>query len=182
MNTLCKYVLGEFSAEEFSAEEFFIGYKDCSTNSTGINCNNLFLYPKPYTNTQWELDYNLLFNYVLNDLLVNSSIIINKTQIGLIPDLELDFGKQTKYLIDLLLLFKDQLKLNPTIDNYIVLFNLYSISCINKHFTSIFNKPKYIKQMLGLLNILSIIGLDTSIKYQYNNSLNLDPIYYIANI
>lgn len=183
MSQPCTYKFGEFSPEEFSSDEFFIGYKDCSVSSTDINCDNLFLYSKPYQSSQWEIDYNLLWDYVKSDLLTNSTLIMNKVEIGLIPELELDFGKQTKYLIDFLLLFKEQLKQDATIDNYILLFKVYKLDCINKHFTNVFSKRKYLKDMLTLLNINGLINFTNDTRYISSyDSLNLDPIYYIANI
>jgi len=181
MSQPCTYKFGEFSPEEFSGEEFFIGYKDCSASSTSIDCNNLFLHEKPYQSSQWEIDYNLLWNYVQADLLANSLVIMNKTEIGLVPELELDFGKQTKYLVDFMLLFKEQLKANPTVANYVTLFTLYKLSCVNTHFSSIFKKPKYVKQMLKLLNISTLIQLPDNV-YQLEDELDLDPIYYIAEL
>jgi len=181
MSQPCTYKFGEFSPEEFSGEEFFVGYQDCSVSSTDIDCNNLFLHPKPYQSSQWEIDYNLLWNYIQADLLANSLIIMNKVEIGLTPELELDFGKQTKYLIDFLLLFKEQLKQNPTVENYVTLFTLYNLSCVNTHFSSIFKKPKYVKQMLKLLNISTLIELPDNV-YQLEDELDLDPIYYIAEL
>jgi len=181
MSQPCTYKFGEFSPEEFSGEEFFIGYKDCSVSSIGINCDNLFLHPKPYQSSQWEIDYNLLWNYIKADLLANSTLIMNKVEIGLTPELELDFSKQTKYLVDFMLLFKEQLKANPTVANYVTLFTLYKLSCVNTHFSSIFKKPKYVKQMLKLLNISTLIQLPDNV-YQLEDELDLDPIYYIAEL
>ena len=181
MSQPCTYKFGEFSPEEFSEEEFFIGYEDCSVSSTNIDCNNLFLHPKPYQSSQWEIDYNLLWNYVQADLLANSLVIMNKVEIGLTPELELDFSKQTKYLVDFMLLFKEQLKANPTVSNYVTLFTLYKLSCVNTHFSSIFKKPKYVKQMLKLLNISTLIELPDNV-YQLEDELDLDPIYYIAEL
>jgi len=183
MSQPCTYKFGEFSPEEFSGEEFFIGYEDCSVSSTDIDCNNLFLHPKPYQSSQWEIDYNLLWNYVQADLLANSLIIMNKVEIGLVPEYELDFGKQTKYLIDFLLLFKEQLKQNPTITNYITLFEFYNLACVNTHFTEVFSKRKYLKDMLMLLNINGLINFTNDTRYVHSyDSLTLDPIYYLANI
>lgn len=183
MSIPCTYKFGEFSPEEFSGEEFFIGFQDCSVSSTDINCNNLFLHPKPYQSSQWEIDYNLLWNYVQADLLASSLVIMNKVEIGLVPELELDFSKQTKYLIDFLLLFKEQLKQDPTADNYIILFGTYRLSCINTRFSDIFNKRKYLKDMLTLLNINGLINFTNDTRYISGyDSLNLDPIYYIASI
>jgi len=181
MSQPCTYRFGEFSSEEFSGEEWFIGYEDCSVSSTDIDCDNLFLHPKPYQSSQWEIDYNLLWNYVQADLLANSLVIMNKVEIGLVPELELDFGKQTKYLVDFMLLFKEQLKSNPTIENYVTLFTLYKLSCVNSHFSSIFKKPKYVKQMLKLLEISTLIELPDNV-YQLEDELDLDPIYYIAEL
>ena len=181
MSQPCTYKFGEFSPEEWSGEEWFIGYEDCSVSSTDINCNNLFLHPKPYQSSQWEIDYNLLWSYVQADLLANSLVIMNKVEIGLTPELELDFSKQTKYLVDFMLLFKEQLKANPTVSNYVTLFTLYKLSCVNTHFSSIFKKPKYVKQMLKLLNISTLIELPDNV-YQLEDELDLDPIYYIAEL
>lgn len=192
MSHPCTYRFGEWSPEEFSGEEFFIGYEDCSVSSTSIdfrycdkpnhtNNHPLFLYPKPYQSSQWEIDYNLLWNYVKSDLLTSASIISNKISIGADPKSDLDFSKQTKYLVDLMVLFKDQLKDNPSIENYITLFGEYAISCINTRFTQVYKKPKYIKQMLKLLEISSLIHLPDNV-YQLEDELDLDPIYYIAEL
>lgn len=181
MSHPCTYRFGEWSPEEFSGDEFFIGYEDCSVTSTEINCDNLFLHPKPYQSSQWEIDYNLLWNYVKSDLLTSASIISNKISIGADPKSDLDFSKQTKYLVDLMVLFKDQLKDNPSIENYITLFGEYAISCINTRFTQVYKKPKYVKQMLKLLEISSLIHLPDNV-YQLEDELDLDPIYYIAEL
>jgi len=183
MSQPCTYKFGEWSPDEFSEDEFVFGYKDCSVSSTSIDCNNLFLHPKPYQSSQWEIDYNLLWNYVQADLLANSLVIMNKVEIGLVPEYELDFSKQTKYLVDFMLLFKEQLKQNPTIDNYILLFESYRLACVNTHFSSIFKKRKYLKDMLTLLNINGLINFTNDTRYISGyDSLNLDPIYYIASI
>lgn len=181
MATPIKYSFGEFSPEEFSPEEFFVGFENPSEESTDLNCDKLFLYPKPHVQGQREIDYNLLFDYVSTDLANSSNTIISKVEIGKNPLYELEFSKQTKYLIDLLLLFKEQLKENPTIENYILLFGTYGISCINTRFSKYFKKPKYIKQMLKLLDISSLIELPENI-YQLQGELDIDPIYYIAEL
>lgn len=177
----CIYRFGEWRGDEVREDEFFLGLLDCSTPYTTINCTKLLIYAKPNLQSQREIDYNLLFNYVVSDLQSNSTIMLNKLIIGKIPQYEFDFGKQVNYLIDFLLLFKEELKKDPTIINYILLFKKYWLNCVDKHFKSFFNKPKYLKDMLELLNIADLIDLSNT-AYQLDKSLDLDPIYYIATL
>ena len=134
MEENCVYRLGEFEPSEFFGEEFFIGYKDCSVPTTGVSCKKQFIYAKPFEKSQWEIDYVLLYDFIKKDLLKSVADFQKKEEIGKDIYYELDFGKQSNYLLGFLLLFKEELKKDPTVENYISLFKKYKIDCVDKHF------------------------------------------------
>lgn len=180
MEDNCVYKLGEWEPSEHSEDEFFIGYKDCSVPTTGLDCTKQFIYAKPFEQSQWEMDYVTLFNFIKKDLFTTLTNVQNKDQIGKESFYELDFGRQANYLIAFLLLFKEELKRNPTIENYVSLFTKYKIDCVDKHFRGFFNKS-WIRPMLKLLEIATLIELPENV-YQLDKELDLDPIYYIASL
>lgn len=177
----CINRFGEFSPDEFSGEEFFVGLQDCSEPTQGIKCTNLFIYSKPYINSQSEIDYNLLFDYIKKDLESNLNVIEQQLEIGIVNQLQMDFGEQAFYLVSFLLLFKEELKKNPTVENYALLFAKYKLDCVNKKFGSVYKKYKWIKDMLKLLNIGDLINID-QVQYQFNDELDLDPVYYLVDL
>ena len=197
MSTNCKLVLGEFPVEEFSSEEFFTGYLDCSVEDSVVACDNLLIHAKPFTRSQRELDYQLLWNYSKKDLETNVSSVLAKTEIGINDNLGTEFSIHTSYLISMLLLFKEQLKAKKdaidledwtdaekaqaVLDNYAAMFNAYKILCINSNFRVRYKKPKYVKDMFKLLSIKDLINLSLVV-YQVNTDYNSDPIYYIADL
>ena len=181
----CVYQFGEWHPGEWFGDEFIFGLKDCSAPYNGIgDCNNLFIFSKPFLQSQTEIDYDLLYNYVKNDLLNTNSVIYNKESISVNAICDIYFGIKTKWLINYLLLFKEELKSSshgvPTKDDYIRLFIKYKLNCVDSSFKKEYSKV-YLRNMLMLLNIKSLIRLNITV-YQYNSSLDKDPLYYIANI
>lgn len=197
MSTNCKLVLGEFPVEEFSSEEFFTGYLDCSVEDSVVVCDNLLIHARPFTRSQRELDYQLLWNYSKKDLEASALNVYNKTEIGVNDDLGIEFNLHTSYFISLLLLFKEQLKAKKdavealggtegeqakaVLDVYISMFQAYKLICINNNFKSRFKKPKYLKDMFKLLHIEELVSL-TNVSYQLNNDYNNDPVFYIPDL
>jgi hypothetical protein len=197
MSQPCTYKFGEFAVEEFPSEEFFTGYPDCSVEDSVVVCDNLLIHARPFTRSQRELDYQLLWNYVRKDLETSATSIFNKTEIGIFDDLAIEFNTHTSYFISLLLLFKEQLKAKKDavdkgegtdtekakaiLDIYASMFHAYMISCINANFRARYKKPKYVKDMFKLLNIQELVNISL-LNYQVNTDYNSDPIYYIADL
>lgn len=197
MPTNCTYRLGEFEKEEFLDNEFFTGYLDCSVSDSLVKCDNLFTHAKPFIRSQRESDYKLLWDYVFKDLQASILSITSKAEIGVDDSLGIEFNLHTTYLISMLLLFKEQLKAKKDavdeldsspevkaqlmVDIYTSLFNAYKLSCVNTNFKGRYKRPKYVKDMLRILNVKEYVSL-ALITYQVNTDYNNDPIYYIADL
>lgn len=185
----CIYKFGEFDITEFfdpenpETGEFFLGYRDCSDPAEGVECDNLFIYPKPHLNDAWEKDYILMNAYITKDVKDNLVKMKSNLEIGKDSEKELNFSTQAYYLIEHLLLFKQELtkKPLPTIDEYLVLFDKYKLLCIDKHFRLFFARPKYVKDMMKIMKIAEILHL-TDVVYQYSGNPEADPVYYLASL
>ncbi len=185
----CKYVFGEFSPDEFfdpidpENGEFFLGFKDCSIPFIKFDCEEVFIYPKPYIESQREIDYNLLFNYFKKDLLANTDTVFKIESIGVNAICDIYFGIKIGWLINYMLLFKEELELNPTINNYSVLFNKYKLLCIDKALKKEYKKYNYIRDTLSLLKIRDLLEQNNS--YQFDSStnyINNESLNYIPNL
>lgn len=183
----CVYRFGEFSPEEFYNPEdvpngeFFLGYKDCSEIYTSVDCNKIMIYPKPYVCSQWDIDKEALEDYVRKTLTDSIKEHNNKSKIGKEDNCILFLNIQTRALIEYLLYFKQELKLDPTVSNYNELFKEYKLACINNQWKCNYRLNNWIKDMLSILNIADLINLNLVIPYLNSNSTDLEPIYYIYN-
>lgn len=183
----CVYRFGEFEGSEFYSQEdlinseFFFGYLDCSEVYTNVDCNKITIYAKPYVYSQWDTDKQDLEDYVRKTLITSIKEHNNKSRIGKEDNCILFLNLQTKALIDYLLYFKRELKLDPTIDNYNKLFKSYKLDCINNQWKCNYRLNNWIKDMLNILDIANLINLDGNVIYIYNPVDDSDPLYYIYN-
>lgn len=176
----CIYRFGEFEASEFFLEEFLFGYEDCSEPFTEIDCNKVMIYPKPYLYSQWNNDKEALEDYVRKTLTDSIKEHNNKSKIGKSDNCILYLNIQTKALIEYLLYFKQELELNPTVDNYNKLFTDYKIKCIDNQWKCNYRLNTWIKDMLQILNLGDLINLYGINGYLYKPLVG-EPLYYIYN-